>query len=175
MILHKTILRNFFLLLILGWYIQILRSSNFLLLGDKEKDPWEMNKHERIQVSQRKKEEGNLLFKNGKYQRAMKKYEKVSQWIGHQCLEYATFHETLYYLYAFFFWIFFIQAVDYINEDRTFEDDDQRLVKSLRVSCWLNGAACCLKQNDFQEAIKLCSKVMYLGNRTTLFSCNLDG
>ncbi|XP_009613898.1 peptidyl-prolyl cis-trans isomerase FKBP62-like isoform X2 [Nicotiana tomentosiformis] len=100
----------------------------------KEKDPWEMNKHERIQVSQRKKEEGNLLFKNGKYQRAMKKYEK---------------------------------AVDYINEDGTFEDDDQRLVKSLRVSCWLNGAACCLKQNDFQEAFKLCSKVLEIE------SCNV--
>ncbi|OIT29292.1 PREDICTED: peptidyl-prolyl cis-trans isomerase FKBP62-like [Nicotiana attenuata] len=100
----------------------------------KEKDPWEMNKHERIQVAQRKKEEGNLLFKNGKYQRAMKKYEK---------------------------------AVDYINEDGTFEDDDRRLVKSLRVSCWLNGAACCLKQNDFQEAIKHCSKVLEIE------SCNV--
>ncbi|XP_016455639.1 peptidyl-prolyl cis-trans isomerase FKBP62 isoform X2 [Nicotiana tabacum] len=98
------------------------------------KDPWEMNKHERIQVAQRKKEEGNLLFKNGKYQRAMTKYEK---------------------------------AVDYINEDGTFEDDDQRLVKSLRVSCWLNGAACCLKQNDFQEAIKQCSKVLEIE------SCNV--
>ncbi|KAK4352207.1 hypothetical protein RND71_027725 [Anisodus tanguticus] len=93
----------------------------------KEKDPGEMNKHERIQVAQRKKEEGNLLFKNGKYQRAVKKYEK---------------------------------AVDCINEDEPFEDDDQRVVKSLRVSCWLNGAACCLKRNDFQEAIKQCSKVL---------------
>ncbi|XP_049392373.1 peptidyl-prolyl cis-trans isomerase FKBP62-like isoform X2 [Solanum stenotomum] len=93
----------------------------------KEKDPREMNKHERIQMAQRKKEEGNLLFKNGKYQRAMKKYEKVT---------------------------------DCINEDEHFEDDDQKIVKSLRVSCWLNGAAACLKRNYFQEAIKQCSKVL---------------
>lgn len=93
----------------------------------KEKDPREMNKHERIQMAQRKKEEGNLLFKNGKYQRAMKKYEK---------------------------------ATDCINEDEHFEDDDQKIVKSLRVSCWLNGAAACLKRNYFQEAIKQCSKVL---------------
>lgn len=93
----------------------------------KEKDPGEMNKHERIQVAQRKKEEGNLLFKNGKYQRAVKKYEK---------------------------------AIDFINEDEPFEDDDQKIVKSLRVSCWLNGAAACLKRNYFQEAIKQCSKVL---------------
>ncbi|XP_059279446.1 peptidyl-prolyl cis-trans isomerase FKBP62-like isoform X1 [Lycium ferocissimum] len=93
----------------------------------KEKDTREMNKHERIEVAQRKKDEGNLLFKDGKYQRAMKKYEK---------------------------------AVDYINEDEPFEDDDQRIVKSFRVSCWLNSAACCLKRNEFQEAIKHCSKVL---------------
>ncbi|XP_060199317.1 peptidyl-prolyl cis-trans isomerase FKBP62-like isoform X2 [Lycium barbarum] len=93
----------------------------------KEKDTREMNKHERIEVAQRKKDEGNLLFKDGKYQRAMKKYEK---------------------------------AVDYINEDEPFEDDDQRIVKSLRLSCWLNSAACCLKRNEFQEAIKHCSKVL---------------
>lgn len=93
----------------------------------KEKDPGEMNKHERIQVAQRKKEEGNLLFKDGKYQRAVKKYEK---------------------------------AIDCINEDEPFEDDDQKIVKSLRVSCWLNGAAACLKWNYFQEAINQCSKVL---------------
>lgn len=93
----------------------------------KEKDPGEMNKQERIQVAQRKKEEGNLLFKNGKYRGAVKKYEK---------------------------------AIDCVNEDEPFKDDDQKIVKSLRVACWLNGAAACLKRNYFQEAIKQCSKVL---------------
>ncbi|KAK0576333.1 hypothetical protein LWI29_015602 [Acer saccharum] len=93
----------------------------------KEKAPWEMNNQEKTEAAGRKKEEGNLLFKNGKYQRAGKKYDK---------------------------------AADYVSEDGSFADDEQPLVKSLRVSCWLNGAACSLKLNDFQEAIKLCSKVL---------------
>lgn len=46
--------------------------------GTKEKAAWEMNDWERIEAAKKKKEEGNLLFKNGKYQRAGKKYEKVS-------------------------------------------------------------------------------------------------
>ncbi|KAM7520923.1 hypothetical protein LguiB_019885 [Lonicera macranthoides] len=93
----------------------------------KEKAAWEMSNHERIKAAGMKKEEGNTLFKNVKYQRAAKKYDK---------------------------------AADYVGEDGSFEDKDQKLVKSLRVSCWLNGAACSLKLNDFQGAIKLCSKVL---------------
>ncbi|XP_024963222.1 peptidyl-prolyl cis-trans isomerase FKBP62-like isoform X3 [Cynara cardunculus var. scolymus] len=94
---------------------------------EKEKAPWEMANHERIEEAGKKKEEGNVLFKNGKYQRAAKKYDK---------------------------------AVDYVSEEGLLGDDVQKLVKSLRVSCWLNGAACSLKLNDYQEAIKLCSKVL---------------
>ncbi|KAF5955494.1 hypothetical protein HYC85_008350 [Camellia sinensis] len=54
----------------------------------------------------------------------------------------------------------FVKAADYVSEDVSFGDDDQKLVKALRVSCRLNGAACSLKLNDFHEAIKLCSKVL---------------
>ncbi|KAA8528448.1 hypothetical protein F0562_035803 [Nyssa sinensis] len=93
----------------------------------KEKAPWEITHLERIEAAGKKKEEGNILFKNGKYQRAGKKYDK---------------------------------AADYVSDDVSFGDDDQKLVKALRVSCWLNGAACSLKLNDFQGAIKLCSKVL---------------
>lgn len=93
----------------------------------KEKVPWEMNNQEKIEAAGRKKEEGNLLFKNGKYERAGKKYNK---------------------------------AADCVSEDGSFVDDEQKLVKSLRVSCWLNSAACCLKLKDYQGAIELCSKVL---------------
>lgn len=72
----------------------------------------------------------------------------------------------LYNLHAFLPLGFsFFQAVDCINEDELFENDDQKIVKSLRVSCWLNGAAAFLKRNYFQEAIKQCSKVMYICNK----------
>ncbi|KAK9069489.1 hypothetical protein SSX86_011393 [Deinandra increscens subsp. villosa] len=94
---------------------------------EKEKAPWEMANHERIKTAGKKKEEANLLFKNGKYQRAAKKYYK---------------------------------AVDYVGEEGQFGDDDNNIVKLLKISCWLNGAACSLKLNDHQEAIKLCSKVL---------------
>ncbi|XVE55731.1 hypothetical protein DITRI_Ditri03aG0181800 [Diplodiscus trichospermus] len=92
----------------------------------KEKAPWKLNSQEKIDAAAKKKEEGNIFFKSGKYQQAGKKYDK---------------------------------AVDYVSEDEPFGDDEQKLVKALRISCWLNGAACSLKLNDFQGAIKLCSKV----------------
>ncbi|KAF8406187.1 hypothetical protein HHK36_008267 [Tetracentron sinense] len=93
----------------------------------KEKAPWEMSNHEKIEAAGKKKEEGNQLFKNGKHQRAAKRYGK---------------------------------AADYISKDGSFGDDDLKLVKELRVSCWLNSAACSLKLNDFWGAIKFCSKVL---------------
>jgi len=86
-----------------------------------------MSNSEKIEAASRKKEEGNLLFKTGKYQQAGKKYEK---------------------------------AADYISEDESFGDDEEKLAKQIRVSCWLNRAACSLKLNDFQGAIKLCSQVL---------------
>lgn len=54
------------------------------------------------------------------------------------------------------------RAMEYVDEDVFFEADDKKLVKTLRVSCWLNSAACCLKVNDFHGAIRLCSKVLDL-------------
>jgi FK506-binding protein 4/5 len=51
--------------------------SLFTGLYEKERAPWEMSNHEKIEVAGRKKEEGNLLFKKGKYHRAGKKYDKV--------------------------------------------------------------------------------------------------
>ena len=53
------------------------------LVNKKEKAPWQMNNHERIEAAGRKKEEGNLLFKSGKHKRAAKKYDKV---INQHCL-----------------------------------------------------------------------------------------
>ncbi|XP_057518080.1 peptidyl-prolyl cis-trans isomerase FKBP62-like isoform X2 [Amaranthus tricolor] len=93
----------------------------------KEKEPWELTMEDRLMEAGKKKEEGNVLYKSGKYQRAGKKYDK---------------------------------AVDYVGEDASFGDEQQKQVKVLRVHCWLNAAACSLKREDYKEAIKLCSKVL---------------
>ncbi|GMI70034.1 hypothetical protein like AT5G48570 [Hibiscus trionum] len=47
----------------------------------KEKESWDMNPQEKIQASGKKKEEGNALFKAGKYERASKRYEKAFRFI----------------------------------------------------------------------------------------------
>ncbi|CAN1302157.1 Peptidyl-prolyl cis-trans isomerase FKBP65 [Linum perenne] len=43
----------------------------------KDKESWDMNTEEKIEAAGKKKEEGNALFKAGKYVRASKRYEKV--------------------------------------------------------------------------------------------------
>ncbi|XP_010513402.1 PREDICTED: 70 kDa peptidyl-prolyl isomerase-like [Camelina sativa] len=92
----------------------------------KEKTPREMNNEEKIEAANRKKEEGNLLYKNQKYQRAVKKYNKAAECIA----------------------------------NGFFEGDEEKMVKALRVSCFLNGAACSLKLNNFLETVNLCSEVL---------------
>ncbi|XP_020891758.1 70 kDa peptidyl-prolyl isomerase isoform X2 [Arabidopsis lyrata subsp. lyrata] len=92
----------------------------------KEKTPREMNNEEKIEAANRKKEEGNLLYKNQKYQRAAKKYNK---------------------------------AADFIETGK-FEGDEEKQLKALRVSCFLNAAACSLKLKNFRETIILCSEVL---------------
>ncbi|XP_022871767.1 peptidyl-prolyl cis-trans isomerase FKBP62-like [Olea europaea var. sylvestris] len=43
----------------------------------KEKESWDMSTPEKIEVAGKKKDEGNALFKTGKYERASKRYEKA--------------------------------------------------------------------------------------------------
>ncbi|CAA0302028.1 unnamed protein product [Arabidopsis thaliana] len=45
-------------------------------------------------------------------------------------------------------------------ENGKFEGGDEKQVKALRVSCFLNGAACSLKLKNFLETIVLCSEVL---------------
>ena len=47
------------------------------MLLSQEKESWDMNTQEKIEAAAKKKEEGNALFKAGKYGRASKRYEKV--------------------------------------------------------------------------------------------------
>lgn len=43
----------------------------------QEKESWDMSTEEKITAAGKKKEEGNVWFRNGKYKRASKRYETV--------------------------------------------------------------------------------------------------
>ncbi|XP_022727998.1 peptidyl-prolyl cis-trans isomerase FKBP62-like [Durio zibethinus] len=47
----------------------------------KEKESWDMSNQEKIEAAGKKKEEGNVLFKAGKYVRASERYEKAVKYI----------------------------------------------------------------------------------------------
>ncbi|XP_021749621.1 peptidyl-prolyl cis-trans isomerase FKBP62-like [Chenopodium quinoa] len=52
-----------------------------LVSFEKDKESWDMNTEEKIEAAGKKKEEGNALFKAGKYVRASKRYEKAVKFI----------------------------------------------------------------------------------------------
>ncbi|KAI3470072.1 hypothetical protein Pfo_026735 [Paulownia fortunei] len=54
----------------------------------KEKESWDMSTEEKIAATGKKKEEGNIWFRSGKYERASKRYEKAVQFI-----DYDSFNE----------------------------------------------------------------------------------
>ncbi|CAL4999860.1 unnamed protein product [Urochloa decumbens] len=47
----------------------------------KDKESWDLNNEEKIEAAGKKKEEGNALFKLGKYARASKRYEKAAKYV----------------------------------------------------------------------------------------------
>ncbi|XP_044494603.1 peptidyl-prolyl cis-trans isomerase FKBP62-like [Mangifera indica] len=103
-----------------------------LVSFDKEKESWDMNTLEKIEAAGKKKEEGNTLFKAGKYAKASKRYEK---------------------------------GVKYIEFDSTFSEEEKKQAKTLKVACNLNDAACKLKLKEYNQAEKLCTKVLDLESR----------
>ncbi|KAJ1441666.1 Tetratricopeptide-like helical domain superfamily [Sesbania bispinosa] len=52
-----------------------------LVSFEKEKESWDLNTQEKLEAAGKKKEEGNVLFKAGKYARASKRYEKAVKYI----------------------------------------------------------------------------------------------
>lgn len=54
-----------------------------LVSFEKEKESWDMNTEEKIEAAGKKKEQGNTLFKAGKYARASKRYEKAVKYIDY--------------------------------------------------------------------------------------------
>ncbi|KAK6127182.1 hypothetical protein DH2020_039066 [Rehmannia glutinosa] len=108
----------------------------------KEKPFWKMDAHERITACETKKNEGNTLFKAGKFQLASKKYEKECDL--RKAKQYCRI------------------ASKYVEYNHSFSDDEKHQANSLRLSCYLNDAACKLKLGAYQEVSKLCTKVLEL-------------
>uniref|UniRef100_A0A3Q7IK90 Uncharacterized protein n=1 Tax=Solanum lycopersicum TaxID=4081 RepID=A0A3Q7IK90_SOLLC len=52
------------------------------------------------------------------------------------------------------------QASKFIQFDHSFNNDEKFRANTLRLSCYLNNAACKLKMGEHQEVSKLCSKVI---------------
>ncbi|KAM3372877.1 hypothetical protein ACQJBY_019665 [Aegilops geniculata] len=99
-----------------------------LVSFDKEKESWELKDNaEKIEAAAKKKDEGNVWFKMGKYARASKRYGK---------------------------------ALDFIEYESSFSEEEKQLSKPLKVSCKLNKAACKLKLKDYKEAKELCTEVL---------------
>eukprot|EP00253_Pinus_taeda_P020006 PITA_20006 len=104
----------------------------------KEKESWDMDTAEKIEAAGKKKEDGNALFRAGKYLRASKKYDKaILSGSAAKCIEY----------------------------DNAFSEDRKQQTKALKVTCNLNNAACNLKLKEYREAAKLCSKVLEVDSK----------
>ncbi|KAL3635048.1 hypothetical protein CASFOL_022102 [Castilleja foliolosa] len=58
-----------------------MEGLDVLLAAAGDKESWDMNTEEKIEAAGKKKEEGNVLFKAGKYVRASKRYEKAAKYI----------------------------------------------------------------------------------------------
>ncbi|KAK6942125.1 FKBP-type peptidyl-prolyl cis-trans isomerase domain [Dillenia turbinata] len=101
----------------------------------KDKPFWKMDTLEKLNACETRKLEGNALFQAGKFCRASKKYEK----------------ERLDALKC---------AVKYVEFDHTFTDEDRSLANALKLSCYLNNAACKVKLGEYLDAVTLCSKVL---------------
>lgn len=125
----------------------------YFVLQDKES--WDMNTTEKIEAAGKKKEEGNALFKAGKYLRASKRYEKVKI-VCRICM----FGDCDFCLQLqLLIWMFVLQAAKLIEYDTSFSEEEKKQSKALKVTCNLNNAACKLKLKEYKQAEKLCTKV----------------
>lgn len=124
-----------------------------IVVSFQEKESWDMNTPEKIEAAGKKKEEGNALFKAGKYARASKRYEKVIEDKLNTC-SFILLHSN-----ASSEAFLLSQAVKFIEYDTSFSEEEKKSSKTLKVACNLNNAACKLKLKDYKQTEKLCTKV----------------
>jgi len=105
----------------------VLRYEVELVEYEKEKDSWDMNFEEKVEMAEKKRLDGNVLFQQGKYVRAIKKYKRV---------------------------------LDFFEHDSNLKEDQKQQAKKLKSPCYLNTAACLIKQLKYTKAIENCTKAI---------------
>lgn len=144
-----------------------------------------MNNQEKIEAAVEKKEEGNALFKVGKYPRASRRYETVCS-LQNRVFLCQSSNQLLVSLIQFCqtVGIEIMQAAKYIEYDTDFSEEEKKQRKTLKISCNLNNAACKLKLKDYsrrRSCVPRCHQIrtcllisliyFYLFTDSVYFSC----
>ena len=156
-----------------------------LSLLSQAKDSWEMNNLEKLSTAEVSKDKGNIAFKKGELDRAVRWYDKVwTSWVeiltdliplrSHTfpikqyfctsagfCLLLVTFSPPSCHLLAIFLTPSFHlhQAVGVVGFDKSFPDELKAQAREVRKSCHLNLAAVHLKKSKYRDVIQNCEKV----------------
>jgi len=132
----------------ISWHTKCIQFSQLWILNRN-------NRSGKLEASERKKLDGNVLFKAGKFWQASKKYEKAS--LNAMKLKKINHHSWINLVSFFSIWAAEFanckfQAAKSIELNHSFTDEEMWLAKSSRLSCYLNDAACKLKLGEYLEA-----------------------
>lgn len=137
---------------------------SFVALSIKGKARSDMTVEERIGAADRRKMDGNALFKEEKLEEAMQQYEMVMLLYSqlNQAIN-VCIDDSVECLVSddddfFFFWC---QAIAYMGDDFMFQlfGKYRDMALAVKNPCHLNMAACLIKLKRYEEAIGHCSIV----------------
>ena len=114
----------------------------YLCCYEREKELWEMNAHEKMDIQLRLKEQGNRLFKRGDFEKAVRRYEKAN-----------TAAPTI---------IDFEKSAkgDGGSDPINVTDSDVESSQAVKISCLVNLANCHLKLGAASAAVTACTKAI---------------
>lgn len=117
-----------------------------------------MTVEERIGAADRRKMDGNALFKEEKLEEAMQQYEMVA---NHSSLAVCF---TIFSFHCFSMYCHVLQAIAYMGDDFMFQlfGKYRDMALSVKNPCHLNMAACLIKLKRYDEAIAHCGIVSNL-------------
>ena len=54
-----------------------------MTIAGQAKESWDLSKEEKVELAKKRKEQGNALFKAGKWARAISKYKSAADTVGY--------------------------------------------------------------------------------------------